>query len=190
MLKPVTIHYLEMTDPSDLRPSKSRPPDLEIRRAEIPSPELNRFLYTAVGGGWYWIDRLGWSFDRWVEWLSRPEVETWVASMRGTPAGYFELERQPGEAVELAYIGLLPQFIAQGIGGALLTAAVGRAWELGAKRVWVHTCSLDHPRALEAYRRRGFRLYREETLTQDLPDRTPGPWPGWDGEPSPASSSG
>jgi GNAT superfamily N-acetyltransferase len=178
----VTTYYLEMTDPSLLRPPRTRSEEVEIRRAEIPSPELNRFLYTAVGGGWYWIDRLAWSLARWREWLSRPEVETWVASVRGTPAGYFELERQPCDQVELVYFGLIPRFVGLGIGGALLAAAIGRAWEMGTKRVWVHTCSLDHPRALEAYRKHGFRLYREEVAEQELPDRTPGPWPGWDAE--------
>jgi GNAT superfamily N-acetyltransferase len=169
-----------MTDPSGLRPSGSPAAGLEIRRAELPSPELNRFFYTAVGGGWFWIDRLEWTRRRWEAWLCRPEVETWIGSVRGTPAGYFELERQPGDQVELAYFGLLPQFVGNGIGGLLLDAAVLRGWAMGARRVWLHTCSLDHPRALDAYRRHGFSLYREETVEQDLPDRAPGPWPGWD----------
>jgi GNAT superfamily N-acetyltransferase len=179
----VTTYYLEMNDPEDHCPSRSRPSGLEIRRAEIPSPELNRFFYTAVGGGWFWIDRLSWTRSRWLEWLARPEVETWVAYLSGTPAGYFELERQTGAQVELVYFGLLPQFVGKGIGGALLTAAIRRAWEMRAERVWVHTCSLDHPRALETYRRQGFTLYKQEEHPVDLPDQTPGPWPGWDAEP-------
>src|SRR6266850_5565316 len=103
MRRPVTTYYLEMNDADDHRPSRSRPADLTIRRAEVPSPELNRFLYTAVGGGWYWIDRLTWSRARWQAWVERPEVETWIACVSGTPAGYFELERQPAAQVELAY---------------------------------------------------------------------------------------
>jgi GNAT superfamily N-acetyltransferase len=184
MRKRVTIHHLEMTEAPDPGGSSTPPADLRIHRAETPCPELNRFFYAAVGGAWYWIDRLGWSYARWMKWLSRPEVETWVASSGGNPAGYFELERQPGDQVELVYFGLLPQFIGKGIGGALLDAAIRRAWEMGAKRVWVHTCSLDHPRALEAYQRHGFRVFKEELAEPDLPDRTPGPWPGWEGKSS------
>ena len=80
--------------------------------------------------------------------------------LRGTPAGYFELDDQDGD-VEIAYFGLLPQFLGKGLGGGFLTAAVEKAWEMGAARVWVHTCSLDHPNALKNYQARGFQIYRE-----------------------------
>lgn len=174
----VTTYYLEMTDASDLCQKRHRDDSLEIRRARVPSPELNRFLYTAVGGDWYWIDRLDWTYQQWLDWLDRAELETWVAYVSGTPAGYFELEAQPAETVELAYFGLLPQFIGQGLGAHLLTVAIERAWNMGASRVWVHTCTLDHPSALANYCARGFRMYHEETHTQDLPACSPGPWPG------------
>src|SRR5689334_16295458 len=88
MLTEITTWHLEMLSPADLRPSGAEVPGLEIRQARIPSPELNRFLYTAVGGDWFWIDRLGWSYERWLRYLDRPELETWVASVEGTPAGY------------------------------------------------------------------------------------------------------
>ncbi len=178
MKRPVTIHYLEMLSPEELRPAKPPLEAVEVRRAEIPCPELNRFLYTAVGGDWYWVDRLPWTYAQWKSYLDRPELETWIGSVTGTPVGYFELESQPERQVEIAYFGLLPQFIGKGIGGWLLTAAVQRAWEMGAKRVWVHTCTLDGPAALQNYLSRGFRLYREETAEVELPDQTPGPWQG------------
>ena len=92
----VITYHLEMTDPGALRPSRVGVPDLGVRQARVPCPELNRFFYTAVGGDWYWIDRLPWTYGRWLAYLDRPEVETWVASVAGTPAGYFELEAQPG----------------------------------------------------------------------------------------------
>ena len=174
----VTTTYLEMLDPTWLHPSPNPPQDIEIKQAELPCPELNRFLYTAVGGDWYWLARLGWTYDEWLAYLNRPEVETWVASLSNTPAGYFELEQQPQATVELAYFGLLPQFIGRGIGSYLLTAAIERAWQMNASRVWVHTCTLDHPRALENYQRRGFRIYKEEVTDEDLPDQPSGPWPG------------
>ena len=178
MFVEVTTWYVEMTAPADLRPSRSPHADVLTAHVSSPMPELNRFLYTAVGGDWFWVDRLGWSYVRWFEYLNRPELETWVAYLSGTPAGYFELERQARGAVELAYFGLLPQFIGRGIGRLLLTHAVERAWELGARRVWLHTCTLDSPAALNNYRARGFRVYREETEEKELPDRSPGPWPG------------
>src|SRR5262250_1583473 len=130
----VTTHHLEMLDPAQLRPARPATHEVQLQRAEIPCPELNRFLYTAVGGDWYWIDRLSWSYDRWLEYLNRPELETWVAYVSGTPAGYYELEMQSGADLEIAYFGLIPQFIGKGIGGQLLTGAIVRGWEMGAKR--------------------------------------------------------
>ncbi len=174
----VTTFYLEMTDPAALRPALPPPANFTIVRAELPSPELNRFLYTAVGGNWYWLDRLGWSYARWQSYLDRPDLETWVGYLAGTPAGYFELERQADAAVEIAYFGLLPAFIGQRLGGALLTAAIRRGWAMGAQRVWVHTCSLDGPAALTNYEARGLRRYKVEHTTLELPDTPSGPWPG------------
>jgi GNAT superfamily N-acetyltransferase len=176
----VTIYHLEMTDPAALRPRESGRSDLEVRRAEVPLPELNRFLYTAVGGDWYWIDRLPWTYAQWLAYLDRPQLQTWVAYVAGTPAGYFELEAQAGGNVEIAYFGLLRPFLGLGLGGQLLTIATRRAWEMSASRVWLHTCTLDHPGALANYLRRGFRIFRQEVKPEVLPPRPPGPWPGAD----------
>jgi GNAT superfamily N-acetyltransferase len=173
----VTTWFLQMTDPAQLAEAPDPDPELEIRQAELPSPELSRMLYTAVGGDWYWTDRLDWSWDRWQEWLARPEVETWVGWVRGTPAGYAELERQD-DSVELTCFGLLPAFIGRGLGPRLLDAALRRAWALGPRRVWVHTCSLDGPAALRTYQRRGLEIYDERTDEAVLPAERPGPWPG------------
>ncbi|MGE0157940.1 MAG: GNAT family N-acetyltransferase [Gemmatimonadales bacterium] len=172
----VTITYLEMRSPAEAVPY-TRERRLEVRRAEIPSPELSRFLYVAVGSTWWWQERLSWDRDRWMLWLDRPEVETWIGYRSGTPAGYFELERQPGRMTEIAYFGLLPSFIGQGLGAELLSAAVERAWQLSTERVWVHTCTLDHPSALPNYEARGFRVYDAVEKTAWLPDVKPTPWP-------------
>jgi GNAT superfamily N-acetyltransferase len=175
----VETFYLEMTSPGDLRPVRRAVDGFRVERAAIPSPELNRFFYTAVGGDWYWIDRLGWTRDEWLAWLDRPEHETWIGSLHGTPAGYFELERQAEGNVELVYFGLLPGFLGKGLGGLLLTAAVERAWGMGGtRRVWVHTCSLDGPAALANYQTRGFRLYVTKRDVKEFPAESPGPWPG------------
>jgi ribosomal protein S18 acetylase RimI-like enzyme len=124
---------------------------------------LSRFLYTAVGGQWFWLDRLSWDDARWLQYLDRPGVETWVLYVGGTTAGYVELELQSDDNVEVAYFGLLPGFIGQRLGGYLLSVGVERAWEHGARRVWVHTCSLDGPAALANYRARGFQVYDQRT---------------------------
>ncbi len=177
MLREVTTFYLEQTAASELRPASPAVPPLRVIRAEEPSPPFNRFLYTAVGGDWYWIDRLSWSYAHWHAYLDRPELTTWVGYVRGTPAGYFELEQQD-EAVEIAYFGLLPQFIGRGLGGALLSAALRHSWELHPRRVWVHTCTLDGPAALANYQARGMRLYHQETALVEVAEQPPGLWPG------------
>jgi ribosomal protein S18 acetylase RimI-like enzyme len=158
-----------MLAPTDLRPAPQPGGRLCVVQAEIPSPELNRFLYTTVGGPWYWIDRLGWDLGQWQAYVERPELETWLLLVSGTPAGYVELEAQPDGNVELAYFGLLPRFIGRGLGGYLLTEGVRRAWARHTRRVWVHTCSLDAPHALANYQARGFRIYAQQTHVMHLP---------------------
>ncbi|MEW2356651.1 GNAT family N-acetyltransferase [Spirillospora sp. NPDC029432] len=183
----VTTWYLEQRARAELRPA-GRAPEVavDIARAEVPSPELNRFLYTAVGGDYYWVDRLGWTYDQWMNWLERPGVETWVAYVRGTPAGYVELDPQAGGEVEIVHFGLLGAFQGRGIGGHLLAAGAARAWDLAERwpgreptaRVWVHTCSTDGPAALANYQARGFRVYDTKVETETVEHTPPGPWPG------------
>lgn len=165
---PVTTWYLEMRDPAQLRRSAVPDPAPTIVRAEIPLPALNRFLYTTVGGPWHWRDRLPWTPERWMQWLDRPEHQTWVMYVSGTPAGYVELERQQAGNVEIAYFGVMPEFIGRRLGGHLLTVGIEQAWSMGAKRVWVHTCTLDHPAALANYKARGMAVYKEETELKDV----------------------
>ncbi|HET7899771.1 MAG TPA: GNAT family N-acetyltransferase [Candidatus Nanopelagicales bacterium] len=174
----VVVTDLEMTDPAQLRPG--REPDVEatLVRAGRPSPELARFFYRAVGGDWFWVDRIPWTYDEWLAWVSAPGRELWTCWVDGTPAGYFELDPQ-GDAVELAYFGLLPAFAGLGLGGWLLTRALERAWELdGVRRVWVHTCSLDGPHALANYEARGLVPVASHVELRDITAPTPGPWAG------------
>src|SRR5713226_5513219 len=144
----VTRTYLELTAPSEFH--GSGPPGREVRveRVEHPSPSLWRFLYTEVGRLYHWVDRQGWTDDEVRAYLTRPEISLWVMRQQETPAGYFELCQEPDGAVEIVYFGLRDEFVGRGLGKYLLTVAVERAWELGAKRVWLHTCTLDHPSAL------------------------------------------
>ncbi|RDI94979.1 GNAT family N-acetyltransferase [Meiothermus sp. QL-1] len=172
----VTTYYLEMTSPMALRPKREAPEGFLLMKAEIPSAEFQRFLYRSVGGPWYWYEKAHWGYEEWLAYAQNPRLHTWVAYLRGTPAGYFQLELQPEANVEIVYFGLLPQFCGMGLGGHLLTRALEEAWRLGAGRVWVHTCSLDSPAALANYQARGMRLYHSETRLLELPDEKLGPW--------------
>lgn len=181
----VTTWSLEQTAPTDLVPAKAPDGDVRIVRAEVPSPEFSRFLYTAVGGDVRWTDRLALTYAQWQEIVDRPGAETWVAYVSGTPAGYIELDPQDDGVVEIMYFGLLPAFRGRRIGGHLLSLGTARAWDLAdrwpgrpaTRRVWVHTCSLDGPHALGNYQRRGFRLF-DTKVTQESEVAAPGPWPG------------
>ncbi|MHC4417395.1 MAG: GNAT family N-acetyltransferase [Planctomycetota bacterium] len=174
MAAKLITYYLEMKSSGELRCSRNVNPELEVKQVLNPSPELSSFLYSAVGKDWYWTDRLKWSEGQWLEYVDRPELETWVGWVSGQQVGYFELEMQSGANVEVAYFGLLPEFIGQGIGGQLLTAATERAWKMGAERVWVHTNTRDHPHALSNYQARGFRIFKEEQKYIDSPNEEAG----------------
>lgn len=150
-----TTYVLEMKSRDAFRP-KLGPSELDIRRVEIPCPELNWFLHQAVGVDYRWGGRDGWDRDTWKRYVDRPEVQTWVAYISGTPAGYFELVKQPDASVRIECLGLRPGFIGRGLGGHLLTACVERAWDMAAQRVWLTTCSHDHEHALNNYMARGF----------------------------------
>lgn len=183
----VVVTYLEMTDPAQLRPAQRVPADVEIRQVEEPSPEFNRFFYRVVGGDWYWTLSIGWTYAQWVEFVSRPGFETWVAYVRGAPAGYFELVPGADGVIDIAHFGLLPAYAGRGLGGYMLTRAIERAWAAGAQRVTVNTCTLDHPVALANYQARGFRIYRQTERWATLAPNPPGPWPGAD-RPHPLAS--
>jgi ribosomal protein S18 acetylase RimI-like enzyme len=158
----LTIYYLELKDPSQLRPPSKVVEGFEATRAWIPYGVLNRFFYKEVGAAWQWTSRLPWTEGEWQAYAERAGLETWVGYLRGTPAGYFELARQDGAQAEIAMFGLLPLFIGRGVGGAMLTAAIRRAWEEGTQRVWLHTETADHPHALGNYQARGMQIYRTE----------------------------
>ena len=177
MKKKVIVYYLEMNDPGELCPKGPLTTKVDLVQSKIPSPAFSRYLYTAVGGDWNWLDRLNWTWDQWLEYLENPHVETWVAYVSGTPAGYFEMENKDGN-VEIVYLGIMPQFIGKGLGGYLLTKALERGWEMKATRVWLHTCTGDHPAALNNYKARGMKMYKQEVTFEDIPQTSVGPWPG------------
>ena len=157
--------YLEMGSAGELRAVETPTPAPRIERLVRCSLELYRYLYGEVGSAYRWTDRLAWSDQTISTYLQNPGVSIWLMSWEEAPAGYFELVQHPDDSVEIAYFGLLPDFIGRGWGKYLLTRAVQSAWQLGPRLVWLHTCTLDHPAALPNYLKRGFRPVRQEIYT-------------------------
>ena len=145
--------------------------------------KFNREMYFKVGENWKWIDKRPWTDEQWKEYASDPGLRTFGGYCDDEVAGYFELKRSPmiaGETpavtaveIEIAYFGLLPEFIGRGFGGALLTSAIENAWAWSPapSRVWVHTCNRDHPSALANYQARGFVIYKVESDVRSATDR-------------------
>ena len=152
------VTYLEMHRP----PEQPVPPSpLSLNRIEIPQPEGYRALFRLVGAPWLWFSRLIMDDAHLAGIIQHPKVELYsVTDEAGADVGMLELDfREPGEC-ELAFIGLVPELSGKGHGKWLLGEAVRLAWREGVDRVHVHTCSLDHPAALSAYRRAGFTPYK------------------------------
>ena len=165
----VTRTFLELAKPEQLRPAPIDP-RLRVERADPCPPSFFRYLYAEVGRQYHWRDRSAWTDERIAAHLAAPGVSIWVGWLGGAPAGYFELSADDLGNTEIAYFGLLPHRVGQGWGKQLLTVAVRRAWENGARRVWLHTCTLDHPTALPNYVARGFTPFRQEQYEVDLAD--------------------
>ena len=153
----VTRTFVEMRDPGQLK-RKELPPGSAARfvRCRPCSVAHYRELYGRVGAQWHWTDRNAFSDEKLAAILANPDVHVWELRVDDELAGYFELEKQLGPVVEIVYFGLTPEFIGRGYGGAMLTRAVEEAWALGTEKVWLHTCTLDSPRALPNYEARGF----------------------------------
>jgi len=158
--------YLELTDPTGIRPANAPriDGDLAIERVEPPDGAASRWFYEHVGAPHQWTDNLGRTDAEWQRWAE--QVETWVATVDRERAGYYELRATDDASVEIAYFGLLPHAQGKGLGGHLLTHALQRAFELR-PRAWVHTCTLDGPHALANYQARGLAPYRTEVLAPE-----------------------
>ncbi|MDZ7268752.1 MAG: GNAT family N-acetyltransferase [candidate division KSB1 bacterium] len=161
-LLPVTITYLEMLAPP-ARPAPPPRPEATIMHAQHPTVSFYRYLYNTVGAAWNWIDRRKLSDAALAAIIQHPQVEVHVLYVAGVPAGYAELDFRRLPEVELAYFGLLPEFLGRGWGSYLLDASLRRAWQRQPVRVWLHTCTLDHPQALAFYQKAGFVPFRRET---------------------------
>ena len=152
------VTYLEMRQ----RPVAEVPPSqLSLRRVQRPFLDDYRRLFRLIGAPWLWFSRLIMDDSKLAAIIHHPQVELYiVVNETGTEAGMLELDfREPGEC-ELAFVGLMPELSGKGHGRWLLAEALRLAWRDGVTRVHVHTCTLDHPAALSAYRRAGFTAYK------------------------------
>jgi ribosomal protein S18 acetylase RimI-like enzyme len=158
----IAITHLEMTR----RPRLPAPPPpalkLAVLRADAISVPFYRYLYNTVGAPWLWYERRRMSDEDLAAIVRHPDVDVFVLYAQGEPAGYAELDRRAMPEIELVYFGLMPDFIGRKLGPWLLHWAVDAAWAREPQRLWVHTCSLDHPRAIAHYQRAGFVPYRQE----------------------------
>ena len=93
MAESVTVWYLEQTDPGQLQ-QVADPGGIDIREARVKQFRANRFLYELVGAAWEWVDKLSWSDQQWRDYAERENLRTWIATVDGSPAGYFELEKR------------------------------------------------------------------------------------------------
>jgi GNAT superfamily N-acetyltransferase len=157
----VTRTYLELTV-QPAAASRALPEGFAVRTLPDCSPATYRGLYAEVGRAHRWTDRLRWSDATLEAHLRSPSIRLFVLQNGCETAGWFELLSCLDGSVEIAYFGLLPAYIGRGLGGALLSAAIHEAFALGAARIWLHTCTLDHPAALPNYLARGFRPFRTE----------------------------
>ena len=165
-----TITYLEML----ARPAGRRAPvpfdKLALMRAENCTASFYRYLYNTVGEPWLWFERRLIDDGALATLIHQPTIEIFVLYVRGVPAGYFELDAAAPRETKLCYFGLVPDFIGRGLGGYLLQAAIDRAWSARPiERLWLHTSTFDHPRALGVYQQAGFVVYARRSVSFEDP---------------------
>jgi GNAT superfamily N-acetyltransferase len=165
--EPLITTYLEMRSPDQLRPKRADA-RFQVREKQGRDWRFNRDLYFRVGAQWEWCDKRSWTEEQWKQYAGAPQLRTFAGGYDNVLAGFYELRRDEQSGIEIAYFGLLPEFIGRGLGGALLTSAIEEAWscrcEIAPKRVWVHTCNRDHPQALANYQARGMVVYKVENF--------------------------
>ena len=161
---PVERNFLELRDIKKLKFNSPKENKLLIKKIK-PDFQLNKFFYKQVGKKHRWIDRLSWTDEKWINFISNKNLETYVISESDNLIGFFELLYNPDlNETEISYFGLLEEYIGKGIGGYALSEAIKKSFEKNIKRVWLHTCTLDHPNALKNYIARGMRVFRKENI--------------------------
>lgn len=164
------ITYLQMKSPPVGPPPPTPAMPHAILLARPMTVSFYRYLYGTVGEALLWWERRVLNDDDLAARIGAEGVDIFVLYVSGVPAGYYELsEPAPGGDIELAYFGLIPDFIGRGFGAYLLRCAIDEAWRRGPNRLWVHTCTLDHPNALPFYQRAGFEVFDQKIEIIDDP---------------------
>ena len=150
----------------DFKDSNTHPKDCLVELLHPADFQLNKFFYKNIGKKHHWVDRLTWTEKQWTEYISNKKIKTYVLKKNEDLAGYFELiiHRDKNE-VEIAYLGLLEDYLNMKLGSYLLSSAIKNSFLSKPQRVWVHTCSLDHKNALINYTSRGMKIFKKETIT-------------------------
>tara|TARA_B100001250_G_scaffold413911_1_gene449725 strand:+ start:85 stop:585 length:501 start_codon:yes stop_codon:yes gene_type:complete len=158
-------YYLEINSIKNLNKVKSPEKNLVLEKVEPPNIELNKFFYKNVGKNHRWVDRLVWDNLKWISYLENKNVHTYILKLNKDLVGYFEIIQDfSSNNFEIAYFGILDDYIGKKFGGFLLSEAIKICFELKSKKVWVHTCSLDHKHALKNYLNRGMKIFKEESI--------------------------
>ena len=165
MTKEVQRNYLEINSIQDLNKVTKPNGDYSLNLLVPINFQLNKFFYKNIGKKHKWIDRLAWTENQWIDYVSNKNVETYVFKLKTDLAGFFELiSHSEKKEVEIAYFGLLEEFQNKKLGSYLLSEAIQKSFKDNVNRVWVHTCSLDHKNALNNYIARGMKIFKTETI--------------------------
>ena len=157
--------YLEIKKIDDLNETAKPNENCKIELINPPNLQLNKFFYKQIGKNHRWIDRLSWNDRVWRNYLDNTRVSTYVIKENNDLAGYFEqIYNEQNNDFEIAYFGILEEFRQRKYGSYLLSDAIKSNLKIGARRVWVHTCSLDHKNAIKNYISRGMKVFKEEKI--------------------------
>ena len=165
MSNQVERSYLEIRSINDLVVKNQPFNNLYLEKINPPDFQLNKFFYKEIGKKHSWTDRLVWNDKKWIDYLESSGVATYILKHNKNFIGYFEqiFDKEKLDC-EIAYFGILEEYIGKKLGGYLLSEAIKLSFNIGSKRIWVHTCSLDHKNALQNYLSRGMKLFKSETL--------------------------
>ena len=165
MSKSVERNYLEISSLNQLNASEKKFQDFLIELLEPDNFQLNKFFYKNIGKNHHWVDRLVWSDQQWIKYVSDKKVKTYILKNNNDLAGFFEIILHSDKnEVEIAYLGLLEEYHNKNLGSFLLTTAIKKSFLEKPRRVWVHTCTLDHKNALKNYIARGMNTFKTETV--------------------------
>ena len=157
--------YLEINSLKELIEKNKPFNDLVVEKVNPPDFQLNKFFYKEIGKKHRWTDRLSWSDRKWIDYLENAGVNTYILKQNEDLIGYFEQIFYKDELdCEIAYFGILEEYIGKQLGGYFLSEAIKISFKIGSKRMWVHTCSLDHKNALKNYISRGMKIFKSEIL--------------------------